>query len=261
MKRAYTIERNELIVDLYKKGKTIKEISADMKLGKEYIRRILVEAGVIEEKKHIRISAEAKARILEMLQASVPHATISSELNVSTAVVGYYAHAYDLHRSSRITSEQIHQMDYLRYQCGLSNKAISMRMGITTTTVSKHIGHEPKEPTQINHRAAMEILKIRRNAERKSKIAMQKLALEEQRKAAEAARLEAERIERERLEAERIERERIEALRLAKENEIKELLASLGIPCENFTIESAETGDAFLNNLITRAAEKLSVGA
>lgn len=252
MQRASTIERNELIVEMYKSGKTVKEISKDMVLGKEYIRRLLVEANVVEEYKCNRITDETKEEILKKLMDKIPHWKIARDLNIPRHVVGYYAYAYSISDETRrrITPEDIEKMLHLRNYEGLNNATIAARIGCCEPTVYRYIGRQPEELTKIYHDMGAAINSIRTQAQNQAKAVMRRLVLEEKRKQ-EAARLE----------AERIERERIEALRLAKENEIKELLASLGIPAENFHIESAETGDAFLNNLITRAAEKLSVGA
>lgn len=254
MKRAYTIERNELIVDLYKKGKTVAEISADMKLCKEHIRRILVENEVVERGPfRERISAEKAALIADMIRrGGLSREEIANAAGCSRKTVSHYAKKLgysNIHKT--YTTEQIEEMRRLRYEEGLNNAAIAERLGANALTVTRHIGTQPAEMTEIYKVAGARIRGITQTAQRKAKIAMRKLALEEKRKAEEAARLE----------AERIEKERIEALRLAKENEIKELLAELNIPCENFTIDSAENGDAFLNNLISRATEKLSVGA
>lgn len=251
MQRAHTIERNELIIEMYNTGKTVKEISKEMNLGKEYVRRILVEANVVEEYKCNRISNETKEKIIQKLTDKVPQWKIAIDLNVPRHVVGYYAYAYSFsditHR--RISPDDIEKMLYLRNHEGLNNTTIATRIGCNEMTVYKYIGRQPKELTKIYHDAGAAINSIRTQAQNEAKAVMRRLALEEQRKAKEA-----------RLEAERIERERIEALRVAKENEIKEMLSALGIPADSIRIESVEAGTAFLNNLITRATE-LSAGA
>lgn len=258
MKRAYTIERNELICDLYRNGKTIEEIAESMSLSAGYVDQIICKA-------HIRptsLAPEAVGLIVDMLsRGGASRAEIAKAAGCSVATVTNYARKIGFtNLKKKFTPAQIEEMSRLRYEEGLNNTAIAERFGTTVDTVSNNIGLQPKEMSEIYKSAGARIRGIRQTAERKAKIAMRRLVLEDKRKQ-EAARLEAERIERERLEAERIERERIEALRAAKETEIRELLSSLGIPSENFTIDSAESGDAFLSNLITRATEKLSVGA
>ena len=247
MQRAHTIERNELVIEMYKSGKTIKEISKEMNLGKEYTRKILVEAGVVTERTCNRISMETRDRILEMLKESIPYGNIAAECGVTISIVSYYAYAYNLTTPS-ISKEQVETMLQLRKE-GLNNNLIANRMGISYMTVIKHIGSQPAEITKIYTEAGVKIHQIRKEAQALAKGFFVRKEAEE-----------AERIERERLEAERLERERIEALRVAKENEIKEMLSALGIPADSIRIESVEAGTAFLNNLITRATE-LSAGA
>lgn len=241
MQRAYTIERNELIIEMYKSGKTIKEISKDMNLGKEYTRKILVEAGVATERTCNRISTETRDRILEMLKESIPYKNIAAECGVTISIVNYYAYAYNL-TTPRISKEQVETMLQFRKQ-GMSNVMIANRMGISYATVHKHIGSQPAEITKIYTEAGVKIHQIRKEAQALAKGFFV-------RKAEEAARLE----------AERLERERVEALRAAKEKEIKGMLAALGIPADSISIESVESGNALLNNLITRATE-LTVSA
>ena len=184
-----------------------------------------------------------------MLQKGMTNSEIANELGCSLPTVTYYKKALGLPLGnySVVSAEEIEAMKELRYSKGLCDREIAAKLDRNIVTIRSHIGRQPRAITEYYRTAA----RAKAHAENVARSKARKYYAEEQRKAAEAARLE----------AERIERERIEALRLAKENEIKELLAELGIPCENFRIDSVENGDAFLNNLITRAAEKLSVGA
>lgn len=248
MKRAYTIERNELVCDLYAKGKTITELCETFHLTECSIRGILKEGNVLLPQKKLSPRGELITQML--LDGSIPRQEITNIVGVKKGCVAYYVRKLGLEKDYNVvTHHEVELMRQMRHEHGLNNADIARRLGRNVVTITKHIGKQPNEVTSIFRQAGQEKRHIDHRARVKA------------RKYYEAAALEAARLEAERLERERIERERIEALRLAKENEIKELLAELGIPCENFTIDSAENGDAFLNNLITRAAEKLSVGA
>lgn len=250
MKRAYTIERNELICDLFRKGKTIPELCESFHLGCASVKNILKENGINTCECECSLRGELITRLL--LEGEMGREEIARTAGVAKGAVAYYVKKLGLPKHySCVTKQEIDSMLQARTEQGLSNAEIAERHGRSVITVNRHIGKQPAEISRIFRIAGIRKKRADNAAHAKARRYWEHAAFEEKRKAEELARIE----------AERIERERIEALRAAKEAEIRELLSSLGIPSENFTIDSVESGDAFLNNLITRATEKLSVGA
>lgn len=237
MQKAHTIERNELIVEMYKSGKTALEIAALTHLSETAVKIVLRNAGVSIAKTP-SLLGEA---IAEMLMNGMTNTDISKELGCSKPTVTYYKKllGVPLGYSGAVTKEEVKIMEDLRYNSGLCDKEIAARVNRRVQTVHRHIGRQDAPVTEFYRTAARESSRAYSTAQIKTRRYYK---------------------EKLRAEAERLERERIEALRVAKENKIKEMLAALGIPADSINIESVESGNALLNNLITRATE-LTAGA
>lgn len=248
MKSTCNSGRNELICNLYKSGKTIRQVGKSVGLSNSGVRRVLLNNNIplrpahriasgkpryIPQPRKLKVNIE---ELRKMVAQRKSLAEIAEHFNCGKNTVYYHMHKHGL-LLRQVTQEDIAKMKELR-ELGLSNSQIARRMGRDHATILKYIGTQPSEITQNSYFYAGKLRSLKTKRGISSKAIMQQKRIEEAR------------IEAERKAAEEAARREEEA-RATTETRIREILAACGLPSE-LHIESSAQGNAILANMQNR---------
>lgn len=230
MERKYVAIRNSNIVNMFNQGMPVEDIADVVNTSLNNTLKILRENGVTFPRLGAKVDKE---KLVDMRNNGASVKEIAEAFNCTTATISHHLKSLGMGCFSYklVTPAEVEAMLDMRNK-GYTNSEIARKFGRSVDCVIRHIGHQPEEITAVSfeYRALAKKLNFeRRNSARIAMI----------RKREEEARIE----------QERIEAEKREQARIAKENEIRNMLSGFGISMDDFHISSAEHGDSILDGL------------